>query len=197
MTNMIHRYHDEFTMHIYIFIHDDINWIPCLPQKTLSARFAPSCSKEDRREVERLLVSCMHNQEALLGAFIRWKLGDFHGKSMESIGISRNMLDLMQVQRWELHNGICQYMCIYNANIYNIHNIHIYIIWFNPMDVEKTVDLIWFHGIYGFTPSTISCQCSLQVLDYFKKVWWFDGISSTITSIMGFNQDWIPFMRIE
>ena len=92
--------------------------------------------------MERLLVSCMHNQEALLGVFIRWKLGDFHGKSMESIGISRNMLDLMRVQRWELHNGICQYMCIYNAHIYNIYNIHIYIIWFNPMDVEKTVDLI-------------------------------------------------------
>ena len=27
-------------------------------------RFAPSCSKEDRREVERILVSCMHDKEA-------------------------------------------------------------------------------------------------------------------------------------
>ena len=89
------------------------------------------------------------------------------------------------------------YVYIQCKYIQYIQYTHIYIIWFNPMDVEKTVDLIWFHGIYGFTPSTISCQCSLQVLDYFKKVWWFDGISSTITSIMGFNQDWIPFMRIE
>ena len=29
-----------------------------------SGRFAPSCSKEERREVERILVSCMHNKEA-------------------------------------------------------------------------------------------------------------------------------------
>eukprot|EP00435_Cladocopium_sp_Y103_P016403 s1717_g4.t1 len=50
--------------------HDNGSELPCkwvkveMRRNLAGARFAPSCSKEDRREVERLLVSCMHNQEA-------------------------------------------------------------------------------------------------------------------------------------
>ena len=44
-----------------------------------SDRFAPSCSKEDRREVERILVSCMHDKEATVGRLDRWLVGSMVG----------------------------------------------------------------------------------------------------------------------
>lgn len=41
-------------------------WVKVELRRNLAgARFAPSCSKEDRREVERILVSCMHNKEVV------------------------------------------------------------------------------------------------------------------------------------
>ena len=41
-----------------------------------NSRFAPSCSKEERREVERILVSCMHNKEA---TEMDWWMGRMDG----------------------------------------------------------------------------------------------------------------------
>lgn len=41
-------------------------WVKVELRRNLAgARFAPSCSKEERREVERILVSCMHNTEVV------------------------------------------------------------------------------------------------------------------------------------